>query len=162
MTGSRCQATVLTQAVRIGAAMTARRRVLITLCVFAASTSAQNTAADITAAEKRWAAAVQARDTAALEKMFTPGLIYAHASGAIEDKTKYIDRLKSGKQRYDSVSVESTRVVPYGDSAVSHSIVRTIGVNDNGPFNDHVMMMHLWVKQDGVWRLAAHQTTKVP
>jgi len=30
------------------------------------------------------------------------------------------------------------------------------------PFNDHVMMMHVWVKQGGSWHLAAHQTTKVP
>ena len=74
----------------------------------------------------------------------------------------YINRLKEGKQRYDSVTIESTRVFPYGDSALSHSIVRVTGVNSAGPFNDHVMMMHMWVKQGGAWRLAGHQTTKVP
>jgi hypothetical protein len=36
------------------------------------------------------------------------------------------------------------------------------GTNDAGPFNDHVMMMHIWVKQGAAWRLAAHQTTKIP
>lgn len=113
-------------------------------------------------ADKRWAAAVVAKDTAALEQMFTPDLIYAHASGALEDKQKYIGRLKAGRQKYDSVQIESTRVVPYGDSAISHSIVRTIGTNDQGRFNDHVMMLHVWVKQGGTWHLAAHQTTKVP
>ena len=118
--------------------------------------------ADIRNADAKWAAAVKAHDIAGLEQMFTPGLIYAHATGAVEDKATYIGRLKSGKQRYNDVIIESTKVVPYGDSAVSHSIVRTIGVNDHGPFNDHVMMMHVWVKQNGAWRLAAHQTTKVP
>jgi ketosteroid isomerase-like protein len=117
---------------------------------------------EIRAADQRWAQAVKNRDTAALEKMYTSALIYAHASGVIEDKTKYIARLKSGKQRYDAVQIESTKIVPYGDSAVSHSVVRTIGVNDNGPFNDHVMMMHVWVRQGAEWRLAAHQTTKIP
>lgn len=131
--------------------------------VFAAALAAAPSAEDeIRQADLRWAAAVKNRDTAGLEKIYTPGLIYAHATGAVEDKAKYIERLKSGKQRYDSVQIESTKIVPYGDSAVSHSIVRTIGVNDKGPFNDHVMMMHVWVKQRGEWKLAAHQTTKIP
>ena len=117
---------------------------------------------EIKAADKAWAAAVKGRDLAALEKVFTAGLVYAHASGAVETKQVYINRLKEGKQRYDSVTIESTKVYPYGDSALSHSIVRTIGVNDKGPFNDHIMMMHMWVKQGGSWHLAGHQTTKLP
>jgi ketosteroid isomerase-like protein len=117
---------------------------------------------EIRAADQRWAAAVKGGDTATLERMYTSGLIYAHASGNIEDKAQYIERLKSGKQKYSDVVIESTKVVAYGDSAVSHSIVRTIGTNDSGPFNDHVMMLHVWVKQRGEWRLAAHQTTRIP
>jgi ketosteroid isomerase-like protein len=117
---------------------------------------------EIRAADDKWAAAVKGGDAAALERMYTDGLIYAHATGKVEDKRQYIDRLKSGKQKYSNVIIESTKVVGYGASAISHSIVRTIGTNDNGPFNDHVMMIHVWVKQQGQWRLAAHQTTKIP
>ena len=128
------------------------------LCVRPAFAAAED---EIRNAEKSWAAAVKGRDYAALEKIFTPGLIYAHATGAIEDKDKYIGRLRSGAQRYESITHESTKVVLYGDSAVAHSIMRMAGVNTAGPFNDHVMTMHLWVKQNGAWRLAAHQTTKI-
>jgi ketosteroid isomerase-like protein len=130
----------------------------------ACSALAQETSAEgeIRAAEKAWAAAVQGKDIASLEKIFTPGLIYAHATGAIETKQKYLDRLKSGAQKYDNVAHEETKIVLYGDSAVAHSIMRMTGFNNSGPFNDHVMMMHLWVKQGGAWRLAAHQTTKIP
>src|SRR3954447_23469020 len=117
---------------------------------------------DIRKGDQQWATAVKNRDAATLEKLFAPGLIYAHATGAVQNKTEYIERLKSGKQRYDNVQIESSRVVPYGDAAVSHSVVRTIGVNDSGPFNDHVMMMHFWIKEGAVWHLTAHQTTKIP
>jgi ketosteroid isomerase-like protein len=117
---------------------------------------------EIRSAEKAWAVAVKGKNLAALEKIFTAELIYAHATGAIETKQKYLDRLRSGAQRYDSLTHETIKVVPYGDSAVSHSLVRVTGVNSSGPFNDHVMMMHLWVRQGGTWRLAAHQTTKIP
>jgi ketosteroid isomerase-like protein len=138
------------------------KRILIVSFVFAAFAAAAGADDEIRTADTQWAAAVKAADTAALGKIFTTGLIYAHASGAVEDKQTYINRLKSGTQKYSAVTIESTKVVPYGDAAVSHSVVRTIGVNDKGPFNDHVMMMHLWVKQGGAWRLAAHQTTKIP
>lgn len=133
---------------------------LLTGCAaFAAGASPED---EIRASEKAWAAAVKGRDVAALDKIFTPGLIYAHATGAIENKQKYLDRLKSGAQRYDSVTHETTKVVVYGDSAVAHSIMRMTGNNDHGPFNDHVMAIHLWVKQGASWQLAAHQTTKIP
>ncbi|HUQ90556.1 MAG TPA: nuclear transport factor 2 family protein [Bryobacteraceae bacterium] len=117
---------------------------------------------EIRAAEKKWADAVVARDYAALDKIYTPALIYAHSTGAIENRQKYMDRLKSGAQKYDGITQESIQIVPYGDSVVSHTILRMTGSNASGPFNNRVMAMHLWVKQNGAWRLAAHQTTLLP
>ena len=117
---------------------------------------------DLRAAEKSWGAALVARDSAALEKIYTANLIYAHATGKVETKAQYMERLKGGKQRYDTVAHESTQIVRYGDAAVTHSIARMTGRNDSGPFDDHLMIIHMWVKQDGTWRLAAHQTTKIP
>ncbi len=113
-------------------------------------------------AETHWARTVQSGNAAELEKIFTSGLIYAHATGVVQDRKQFLDQIRSGTRKYQEVKQESLRVVMYGDSAVAHSIMRMIGVNDKGPFNDHVMMMHLWVKQGGEWRLAAHQTTKLP
>jgi ketosteroid isomerase-like protein len=111
-------------------------------------------------AERRWAAAVLARDLPALDKIFADNIIYAHATGNVETKQHYIDRLKTGKQRYDTIQHESTKVVMYGDAAVAHSIGRMTG-NTGQPFNDHLMIMHCCVTQNGAWRLAAHQTSKL-
>ena len=134
----------------------------IILAVLLTSGLALASEAEIRQAETKWAAAVRGKDVAALDQMFTPGLIYAHATGKIEDKKTYLERLKSGKQHYTGVTQEKVRIEMYGDSAVAHAIMRMTGTNDAGPFDDHVMMMHLWVKQDAGWRLAAHQTTKIP
>lgn len=113
-------------------------------------------------AEKDWAKAVMARDFDALDRIFAAKLIYAHATGAIESKEQYLTRLRSGVQKYDTVTQESIRVVPYISSVVTHSILRMTGTSNGKPFNDHVMALHLWQKQGGVWKLAAHQTTKLP
>ena len=116
-------------------------------------------AEDLRKEETAWAAAVVARDFSALDKIFTDQLIYAHATGGIESKREYLDRLRKGAQRYDSINHEKIQVVSYGDSVVTHSILRMKGSSDGKPFDNHVMMLHLWVKQGGKWRLAAHQTT---
>jgi ketosteroid isomerase-like protein len=134
--------------------------VLLALTLAVAAVRAASPEDAVRDAEKRWASAVVAKDVAALDKIYTDDLIYAHATGSIESKQHYIDRLKTGKQRYDSIKHESTKVAMYPDAAVAHSILRMTG-NNGQPFNDHVMMMHLWVKQNGTWRLAAHQTTKL-
>lgn len=109
-----------------------------------------------------WAAAVQGADVAALDKLYTDELIYAHSTGNVDSKKAYLDRLKSGAQKYEHVTIEKSRVVPYGDAVVTHSFVRTTGISNGKPFDDHVMMLHVWVKQGGTWRIAAHQTTKLP
>jgi ketosteroid isomerase-like protein len=117
---------------------------------------------EIRDAEKAWAQAVVAQDWAAVDKILGDKLIYAHATGGIESKKQYLDRVRSGAQKYNTIHHESTRVVVYGDSAVTHSIMRMAGATNGTPFNDHLMMLHVWEKQGGSWRLAAHQTTKLP
>ena len=116
---------------------------------------------DLAGVEKTWAAAVVARDFSALDKMLGAQLIYARATGAIESKQQYLARLRGGAQKYESITRESMRVAPYGDSVVTHSIAWMKGVSNGNPFNDHVMMLHVWVKQRGAWQLVAHQTTKL-
>jgi len=35
------------------------------------------------------------------------------------------------------------------------------GTNATGPFDSKLMLIHVWVKQRGKWRMVAHQTTKL-
>ncbi|MGB9605661.1 MAG: nuclear transport factor 2 family protein [Bryobacteraceae bacterium] len=112
-------------------------------------------------AEKAWAAAVTGRDFAALDRLLHDELIYAHSTGVIEAKAQYTGRLRSGAQRYDRIEHEKMTVKLHGDAAVVHSIVRMTGEADKRPFDNRLMMIHFWVKQDGQWRLAAHQTTEL-
>ena len=117
--------------------------------------------ADLRNQESAWAAAVVARDFPALDKILMDDLIYAHSTGAVESKAEYLDRLRKGAQRYDSITPEKVRAASHGDSAVTHTILRMKGSSDGKPFDDHLMMLHLWVKQGSKWRRAAHQTTWV-
>ena len=130
---------------------------LFAIAAFAASADEQQ----ILNAEKAWASAVMAKDFAKLDAMLAPNLIYAHSTGVIDDKTQYIGKMRSGKQNYAGVEHNAIKVNLYGDSAVAHSQMRMHGTNANGPFDDRLMTMHFWVKSNGKWLLAAHQTTKL-
>jgi ketosteroid isomerase-like protein len=117
---------------------------------------------EVSATEKAWAAAVVAQDFAKLDQFLSADLIYAHSTGAVESKDEYLKRLHSGAQKYDAIEYEKTAVHVYGDSAVAHSHLTMRGVSNGTPFNNKLMMMHVWVKTGGRWQLTAHQTTQLP
>ena len=77
-----------------------------------------------------------AKDFAKLDAMLTPDLIYAHSTGMIDDKTQYLQKMKTGKQNYAGIEHKSTTVRMHGDSAVAHSMMRMHGTNAAGPFDD--------------------------
>jgi len=142
--------------------MKSGRYLILALAAATSVLSAADPAAGVEAAEKAWARSVVKRDLAALDKILADDLIYAHSTGVIETKADYVGKLRSGAQRYDAIEHSSMTIRTYGDAAVVHCHVHMRGVNPKGPFNDKLMMLHLWVRQGGVWRLAAHQTTKLP
>lgn len=137
-------------------------RILFFTAVLATVAFAATTEQQILEAEKSWANAVMTGDFAKVDALLTPDIIYAHSTGIIDTKSSYMEKLRSGKQKYDGIEHKSTTVRVHGDSVVTHSQMRMHGTNAAGKFDDKVMMMHVWVKSGGKWLLAAHQTTKLP
>src|SRR5258708_29466033 len=119
------------------------------------------TAAEIEALDKAWSQAIVKADAAALDKLLADDLIYAHSTGVVDTKASYIAKIKSGKQVYKSFEIRNFTIKLHGDSAVSHCWGRSIGTNQNGAFDDKLMLIHFWVKGGSGWKLAAHQTTRV-
>jgi ketosteroid isomerase-like protein len=132
--------------------------ILLGVCLPALAAPSED---EIRATEKAWAAAVVAQDFAKLDQFLSADLIYAHSTGAVESKAEYLKRLHTGAQKYEGIEYEKTSVHVYGDTAVAHSHLTMRGMSNGAPFNDRLMMMHVWVKAAGRWQLVAHQTTKL-
>jgi ketosteroid isomerase-like protein len=132
---------------------------LLVLC--AAICAAQETKASILALDKQWSDAIVKGDTATLEKLLADDLVYAHATGIVDTKKSYIAKIKERRQVYKSFEQHNPQVNIYKDSAVTFSHVRVTGTNQAGAFDDKIMLIHFWVKQNNTWRLAGHQTTKI-
>jgi ketosteroid isomerase-like protein len=131
------------------------------LILTAAVCAAQETKESILALDKQWSNAIVKGDTATLDKLLASDLVYAHATGIVDTKTSYINKIKERRQVYKSFEQRNPTVNIYKDSAVTFSWVRVTGTNAAGAFDDKIMLMHFWVKQNNAWRLVAHQTTKV-
>ncbi|MFN0105400.1 MAG: nuclear transport factor 2 family protein [Bryobacteraceae bacterium] len=134
---------------------------LFRLLILSAAVCAAQDKASILALDKQWSDAIVKSDTATLEKLLADDLVYAHATGIVDTKASYIAKIKERRQVYKSFEQRNAQVNIYKDSAVTFSWVRVTGTNQGGPFDDKIMLIHFWVKQNNAWRLAAHQTTKV-
>lgn len=117
---------------------------------------------DIRSADQQWAEAAKSADAAQLNRLLSNDLVYLHATGVVDDKASYIDKVKSKRQKYDGIVHSNVRIKVFGGhTAVLTARMRMHGTNAAGPFDDQVLMTHVWVKGNGGWQLVAHQTTKV-
>ncbi len=129
--------------------------VLITVGALGADTAA------VEGMEKQWVQAVLKKDLGALDRLLSADLLYGHASNVLDTKASYIAKLKSGAQVYRTLEQRKLQVKMHGSTAVTHSWVHVTGVNAEGQFDDKIMMLHVWVREGGGWKLAGHQTARV-
>lgn len=134
---------------------------LIRLLLLSAVACLAQDKAFVLALDKQWSDAIVKSDTATLEKLLADDLVYAHATGIVDTKKSYIAKIKERRQVYKSFEQRNPVVNIYKDSAVTFSHVRVTGTNQAGAFDDKIMLIHFWVKQNNAWRLAGHQTTKI-
>jgi ketosteroid isomerase-like protein len=138
-------------------------KLLMLFALLAVACAAAGVEDEVQAVEREWAAAIQsAAGAAKLESLLSSDLAYLHANGVVDDKASYIAKIKSGRQKYTGVTPSNVKIKVFnGDTGVLTARMRMQGTNANGPFDDQVLMTHVWVKTNGRWQLAAHQTTKV-
>lgn len=139
------------------------RRTVITTLAAAAALGAQSKEADeITKAEMAFADALKKNDFAALERLLSNDLVYTHSSGLVETKAEYIAKLKSGEQKYSTMDYSNIKARVYGgDAGVLNARIAMTGATKNVPFNNTLLVIHIWIKQGGRWQLVAHQTTRM-
>lgn len=130
-----------------------------------ASALAQNggNTEEIRKLEMGWVEAVKSGDYARLDQILSKDLVYTHATGIREDKGEYLGKLKTGDQKYASIEHSDLKAISFnGNTAVVAAKVHMTGATKGVPFDNRVLMTHVWVKQGGKWQLVAHQTTRVP
>lgn len=111
--------------------------------------------------EQQWEDALVKADVAALEKLYHDKLVYTHSNAAVDSKASYNAKIKSGASKYVSIKRDDIKVTVIDDTAIvtAHWLVQA--VSGGNKVNTDARYIHIYVKEKGGWKMAAHQSTYV-
>ena len=118
--------------------------------------------AEIEALDARRVGAILAGDFAALESLMGDNLRYVHSSAVDEDKTLYLEKLRSGHYVYKGLTTVRRDFRVLGDVVLVNGDVR-IEVEVKG--TSKVVMsryLQVWARRAGGWRMVSWQSTPIP
>lgn len=96
-----------------------------------------------------------------LEALVLDKLSYGHSGGHIDDKAEFVEKLASGKSDFVTIELsEQTISVSDKTAIVRHKL--NAKTNDGGKAAEvHLLVLLVWQKQQGQWKLLARQAVKI-
>jgi ketosteroid isomerase-like protein len=112
--------------------------------------------------EDRRYTAMAAADLDTLDELLSDDVIYTHSDASVDSKASYLNLLRTGTLRYDSVEHTTEAVVTRpGVAIVLGTMSGSIHMHGAAKtLNSRVAAV--WVAEDGRWRLVAFQPTVIP
>lgn len=126
--------------------------------LFSQSTDEKSVADAVEALRK----AMVSADKAALEKLTAKDLSYGHSSGLIEDKTAFIQEFIDGTTVFLSINLLDQTIKISGNVAIVRHRLTGDTNNKNVPGKVDILVLLVWQKQKGEWKLLARQAARPP
>ena len=101
-------------------------------------------------------------DFAALGRLLADDLVYTHSSAAVDDKASFIESMRSGRVKYESVEPRDVQVRVYGTTAVVTGAGRFRVTAQGQALDNQLRYTDVWVLRDGRWQMVAWQSTRLP
>lgn len=107
-----------------------------------------------------WRTAMINADVKALAPLLAEALSYGHSGGKIETKAQLLESIGSGKSDFITMDLTEQTIQVVGKTAlVRHYLAGE--TKDNGtPGSIKLLVLQVWQKQGGKWRLLARQAAK--
>jgi ketosteroid isomerase-like protein len=118
----------------------------------------------VLAATERWLAGTVAADAEALDLLLTPGYVFTHATTAAADtREEWLGSFRSGARRYRVWQIADVALQSFPGSVVMTGRGHQEIVRPSGEIVElNTRFLNVWVEQDGHWRCAAWQATRIP
>lgn len=125
--------------------------------------AAQGSAADaVKAAEMARFAAQTTNDFKALDALLGDDLVYTHSSAAVDGKASYIESMRSGAVKYESIEPRDLKIRVYGTTAVITGEGRFKVTARGQALDNQLRFTDVWVLRDGRWQMVSWQSTRLP
>jgi hypothetical protein len=101
-------------------------------------------------------------EMAKLEQLLSDDLTYTHSSGRVDSKKDFLDALKTGSVKYESMTHSNVKVALYGNTAVMRGESDLKLLSGGRPVAFRIRFLNVYVKKDGRWQMTAWQSTRLP
>lgn len=106
-------------------------------------------------------AAMISGDRSALEQIAADQLSYGHSSGAVDNKTVFVEKIASGQSDFVTIDLTEQTISVSKKTAIVRHVLKA-KTNDGGkPGEVNLRVLLIWQKQSGGWKLLARQAVRV-
>lgn len=134
-----------------------------TTLIASAAQQAQATEADILKREQQRVELLTSGKLDELAAMLSPSVTYTHSSAAIDDKTRFLESLRSGQVAYKSLKHSDVQVrFPTPDVAILTGMSDVDVAIGGKPTHVPLRFTIVYVRQKGVWLMEAWHSTRRP
>jgi len=128
---------------------------------FAAACDPINADEAIQAEDARYAAQTS-NDVAAMDKLYSPDLVYIHSSAIVDNKQSYIESMRKGTVQYKVMRRSDLVIRTFGCIAILTGN-GDYDVSVNGKDMNVKLRFHsIWQKKDGQLQFVSWQSTRIP
>lgn len=100
-------------------------------------------------------------DVSALEPTTSDDYVRIGPEGGMMNKTEYLDALKSGNLKYQSIQTKDSKIQNYGNAAVSTGTADIKGTYKGRDISGNYRVSQVFVKRNGKWQVVHLQSTKI-
>ena len=111
--------------------------------------------------EKQRFAAQVSKNYDVLDKVLGNDLVYTHSNGNVDSKQSYIQSIRDGKSKYDSIDMEEQKVRVYGNTAIINGVCLIKATNNGETINTHLRYTDVYVRNGSQWQMVAWQSFKL-
>lgn len=111
--------------------------------------------------ERAWNEAESRHDMVAVTNIVGDNLSYIDFDGSIKNKAEYLKDVLDTPYQADHLYDEGLTVTVYGNAAVVVGVYRETGTSKGKKYVHRVRFTDTWIRQTGVWRCVASQSTLI-
>ena len=116
---------------------------------------------DLAKAIKEYEQATFSNDVVTLGNLVTEDYMLVNSDSTVQDKQSYLADFTVPGFRLDPFVMEEPVLKIWGNTALTAGRLHLSWTQDGGRHNRQVRIAHIWLKNDGQWRLTYTQLTRV-